>query len=62
MAREIRTYTELRSHIRAALRRQHPEWIDPSGKSRLCDSYEARFAKLLAKLEARDDVLALQHR
>ena len=55
MAREIRTYTELRSHIRAALRRQHPEWIDPSGKSRLCDCYEARFAELLAKLETRDD-------
>jgi len=48
MSDEIHTYAELRKQIREGLRRQHPEWIDANGKSPLCDSYEARFAKLLA--------------
>ena len=57
MSDQIHTYTEhqailleaqLRKQIRAALRRQHPEWIDANGKSPLCDSYEARFTELLA--------------
>jgi len=48
MSDQIHTYAELRVQIREALRRQHPDWIDANGKSPLCDSYEARFAKLLA--------------
>jgi hypothetical protein len=48
MSDEIHTYAELRKQIREGLRRQHPEWIDANGKSPLCDSYEARFAELLA--------------
>jgi hypothetical protein len=67
MSDQIHTYTEhqailleaqLRKQIRAALRRQHPEWIDANGKSPLCDSYEARFTELLAiptkKVDSRD--------
>ena len=47
MASKIQTYAELQRMIRKALREQHPEWIDANGRSNLCDSYEARFAKLL---------------
>ena len=48
MPNKIHSYTELRKQIREALRRQHPEWVDANGKSPLCDSYDARLAKLLA--------------
>jgi hypothetical protein len=44
----IRTYAELQQHIRDALREQHPEWVDPDGDSPICQSYERRFAELLA--------------
>ena len=47
MASQIETYAELQRMIRKALREQHPEWVDANGKCNLCDSYEARFAKLL---------------
>ena len=29
------------------LRIQHPEWIEPGGKSPMCDFYEARLMDLL---------------
>jgi hypothetical protein len=48
MTDQIHTYAELREQISAALRRQHPEWIDANGNSPLCDSYEACLAELLA--------------
>ena len=44
----IRTYAELQQHMRDALREQHPEWVDPDGDSPICQSYERRFAELLA--------------
>lgn len=56
MPNHIRTYTELRKQIREALGRQNPEWIDANGKSPLCDSYEARLAKLLALFTLRRTV------
>lgn len=43
----IRSYAELRTLIRVALRRQNPEWVEPDGNSPICDAYEARFAELL---------------
>jgi len=46
-AQEIHTYTELRQQIRNDLRVQHPEWIEPSGESPMCDFYEARLMELL---------------
>ena len=48
MSPKIQSYAELQPMIRKALREQHPEWIDANGKCPLCDSYEARFAELLA--------------
>jgi hypothetical protein len=47
MSSKIKTCAELQRIIRKALREQHPEWIGADGKCTLCDSYEARFAKLL---------------
>jgi len=47
MSSQIRTYTELRQQIHHDLRVQHPEWVQPSGESPMCDSYEARLMELL---------------
>jgi hypothetical protein len=55
MSEKIRTYAELRELIRVSLRIQNPEWVEPSGDSPLCDSYEARFAELLGLTDARED-------
>ncbi|PYK84734.1 MAG: hypothetical protein DME41_01615 [Verrucomicrobia bacterium] len=44
---KIHTYTELRQQIHHDLRIQHPEWIEPSGESPMCDFYEARLMELL---------------
>jgi hypothetical protein len=44
---KIRNYTELREQIHNDLRLQHPEWIEPSGESPMCDFYEARLMELL---------------
>ena len=44
---KIHTYTELRQQIHNDLRIQHPEWIEPSGESPMCDFYEARLMELL---------------
>jgi hypothetical protein len=62
MCNQIHTYAELRVQIREALRRQHPEWIDANGKSALCDSYEARFAKLLVMFTPGEDAPQLESR
>jgi hypothetical protein len=50
MSHQIRTYTELRQKIHDDLRLQHPEWVQPSGESPICDSYEARLTKLIDAL------------
>ena len=44
---QIQTYAELRQQIHDDLRVQHPEWIQPDGKSPMCDSYEARLMQVL---------------
>jgi hypothetical protein len=43
----IHTYAELRQQFHNDLRIQHPEWIEPSGESPMCDFYEARLMDLL---------------
>ena len=47
MSYQIHTYAELRQQIHDDLRLQHPDWIQPDGKSPICDSYEARLMELL---------------
>ena len=44
---KVRTCTELREQIHNDLRHQHPDWIEPSGESPMCDFYEARLLELL---------------
>jgi len=44
---QIHTYAELRQQIHDDLRVQHPEWIEPSGESPMCDFYEVRLMDLL---------------
>jgi len=54
VSHEVHTYTELRQKIHDDLRVQHPEWVQPDGKSPMCDSYEARLVKLLDSLTRRE--------
>ena len=59
ISHQIHTYTELRQQIHDDLRIQHPEWVDPDGKSPMCDSYESRFMELLATLKGDPTSLSL---
>jgi hypothetical protein len=45
---EIRTYAELQTYVHAALREQHPDWIETNGDCSAYNIYEKRFAELLA--------------
>ena len=49
---EICSYAELQRQIHAALRVEHPEWIQPNGDCPTCESYESRLAELLGNLTA----------
>jgi hypothetical protein len=40
-------YVHLQRQIHDALRKEHPEWVEPNGESPMCDSYEARLAEQL---------------
>jgi len=44
---EIHTYEELQRQIHEDLRVQHPEWVQPDGRSPMCDAYEARLMEVL---------------
>jgi hypothetical protein len=48
---QIHTYAELRQQIHHDLRIQHPEWVEPNGESRMCDSYESLLVKELDTFE-----------
>jgi len=50
---QIHTYAELQQKIHDDLRAQHPEWIQPDGKSPMCDSYEARLMQVLDSMTQR---------
>ena len=53
VSRQIQTYAELQQKIHDDLRIQHPEWVQPSGQSPMCDAYEARLTELLDTLKRR---------
>jgi len=55
MSDEIRSYAELQTQIREALRSQHPEWVGPDGESPICDSYETRLAELITLFTAQEN-------
>src|SRR6266513_2787103 len=41
-------YVQLQQQIHEALRKEHPEWIEPNGDCPICKAYESRLAELLA--------------
>ena len=51
---ETRSYVQLQHQIRDALRQQHPEWIEQNGDCPTCESYESRFAELLAIFQSNE--------
>ena len=56
---QIHTYVELRQQIHDDLRIQHPEWVEPDGKSPMGDSYEARLVALLDSLTRSESTHAI---
>jgi hypothetical protein len=56
---QIHTYAELRQQIHDDLRTQHPDWVEPGGKSPKCDSYEARLTELLDGLRRRESTQSI---
>ena len=53
ISHRIHTYPELQEQIHDDLRIQHPEWIEPNGKSPMCDSYDACLTGMLDTLTRR---------
>ena len=51
---EIGSYVQLQHEIHDALRKQHPEWIQPNGDCPTCESYESRFAELLTIFQSNE--------
>jgi hypothetical protein len=51
----LSTFAWLKDLMREALRTQHPEWVQPDGKSPICDGYEARLTELLVMAAGRCD-------
>jgi hypothetical protein len=45
--KEVEPYLQLQQQMHEALRREHPEWVQPNGESPMCDAYESRLAELL---------------
>lgn len=60
----VETLAALQLQIHNDLRAQHPEWIEPSGESPMCDFYEARLAQLLETYSrtGSDESVAAVHR
>ena len=56
---QIHTYEELRQQIHDDLRIQHPDWVEPGGKSPMCDSYEARLMELLDSLTRKESTQSI---
>jgi hypothetical protein len=44
---EVRPYVQLQQQVHEALRREHPEWVQPNGECPMCEAYESRLAELL---------------
>ena len=43
----VQEYVHLQRQIHDALRKEHPEWVEPNGECPTCDSYESRLIELL---------------
>jgi len=58
LAAEVPAYAQLQREVHDALLAQHPDWILANGDCPTCDSYDARFAKLLIVSLATERALA----
>src|SRR5262249_28258883 len=56
--KEVEPYVQLQQQMYEALRRQHPEWVQPNGESPMCDAYESRLAELLGLSPHREHLSA----
>jgi hypothetical protein len=45
---EVQGFVSLQREIHEALRKEHPEWIEPNGQCPMCEIYESRLVRLLA--------------
>ena len=43
----VQPYVQLQQQIHEALRKEHPEWVEPNGDCPVCEAYELRLAELL---------------
>ena len=43
----IQPYVQLQQQVHEALRKEHPEWVEPNGECPTCEAYESRLAELL---------------
>jgi hypothetical protein len=51
---DVHAYVQLQQQIHEALRKEHPEWVDPDGTCPTCEVYESRLAKLLGVSSPRE--------
>src|SRR5262249_2694219 len=54
----VEAYLQLQQQMHEALRRQHPDWVQPNGESPRCDAYESRLAELLGVPSPREQRIA----
>jgi len=50
---EVQEYVHLQHQIHDALRKEHPEWVEPNSESPMCDFYEARLTEQLETFRRR---------
>jgi hypothetical protein len=51
---EVQGFVPLQREIHEALRKEHPEWVEPNGDCPMCDIYEWRLAELLGVSSANE--------
>ena len=44
---KVPAYVQLQQQMHEALRKEHPEWVEPNGECPTCEAYESRLAKIL---------------
>jgi hypothetical protein len=54
----VRSYVQLQQQIHEALRKEHPEWLEPNGDCPTCELYESRLTELLGLSSPREQRLA----
>jgi hypothetical protein len=51
---KVPAYVQLQQQMHEALRKEHPEWVEPNGECPTCEAYESRLAELLRLSSARE--------